>query len=104
MPFLLLPNHSLEPLGNVLIRSPFAQHGAKIMFRHAEQAGSNFTIRGHPYPIAMPAKRLADGRNNSDFTPPVIKSPAGRCFRSIVGLNWLKTEPLLQSFENFAAR
>ena len=72
------------------------------MFRHTEQAGSNLTVRSHPNPIAMPAEWLADGRNDSNFTAPILKCPSGCCFRSIVGLNWLKTEPLLQPAKNLA--
>jgi hypothetical protein len=77
MPFFLLPHYSLEPLSDSVIRTSISQHGAKVMFRDAEQAGSNLAVRCHSNAITMTAERLANRRNNSDLTPPILKGPTG---------------------------
>src|SRR6267142_1225548 len=104
MPFFLLPNHSLEPFEDVFILTPIAQHGAKIVFRHAEQARADFAIGRHPNAIAMAAERFADRRDNSDFTTPILKGPTRRGLRGILRTHWLKCKARSQALQNFVAR
>src|SRR5262245_32853876 len=84
MPRFFLPGYFLEPVHDFFVRAPIPQSRTQIMFGDAKEAGANLAIRSQPDAIAMPAKRFANRRDDSDFPAPVRERPAlggrGRIF------------------------
>jgi hypothetical protein len=72
----LLPNHALEPRGDLFVRCAPAQARAQIVLRHAEQTGADLAVGGQPDAIAVAAEWLADGRDDADLAAPIREGPA----------------------------
>ena len=100
----LLPNHALEPFGDLIIRRARAQVRAQVVLGHTEQTGADLAVRSQPDAIAVAAKGLADRRDDSDLAPPIREGPAPGSRGGIVGGNRPQVEPGLQAGQNLAAR
>src|ERR1035437_7437642 len=101
---LLLPNHALEPAGDIIIRRPRAQLRAQVVLVHNEQARADLAVRSQPDAIAVAAERLADWRNDPNLATPIRESPAQGSRGRIVGRNRPQVEPGLKTGKYFAAR
>src|ERR1041385_1754191 len=75
MTSLLLPNHLLNPIGNLFIGTAIAQQRAQILFNHAEQTSPNLTVSRQPDAIAMPAERFCDRGDHANLTASIGKKP-----------------------------
>jgi hypothetical protein len=104
VPRLFLPDYFTQIITKFSVASSIPKERPDIVFRDAEQASANLSVRRQPNAIAMAAEGLAHGSNDSEFACTVIDSPAPRRFRSIARNNGLKTEAFLQAVDNLLPR
>src|SRR5262245_58333128 len=80
MPFFFSLHNTANEVSKLVVRRTTSHQLVQIVVPYRKEAGANFAVRSNADAAAMPAERMRDGRNDSEFADAVIKAIAARGF------------------------
>src|SRR5258708_35144444 len=78
MAFFLLAHNALNEAGKLVIRCAAPHQGMEIVVPDGKQAGANLAVGGDANPAAMPAERMRNRRDDSNFPNAVVEAVTPR--------------------------